>query len=294
MTDKRFVYNEDLLASCASSNAVRLFLLQRASPNDENGIPNACWGLLEQHAQHYGRPLTDQNANSRIRRFLESVLLVHDHNQRSLLHKAGLNQFADSDGPFAPPSEEEWLQLWKNEDWETQTMGEVSLIRLHDNESIRNASFHLHAHARSLRTTKHRSMKTIVSPYDAFYPSFKIAQDNDFRETNIDTSTKHSHKDSDDDAFQTHLNWATGQNPDGVPIVHPVHDQVQTYMNLMKCCCVCVYMCMYRHGELTSNSYLLVRVLADRVGHMLPLAPWRQVPVVVRPFKPTWKLFKIL
>ena len=138
-------------------------------------------------------------------------------------------------------------------------------------------------------------MKMIVSPYDAFHPSFKIAQDNDFHETNIDNSTKHSCKQSDDDSFQTHLNWATGQNLEGdVPIVHPVHDQVQTYMNLMQCCCVCVYMCMYCHGELTSNSYLLARVHVDHVGHMLPLAPWKQVPVIVWPFKPTWKLFKIL
>ena len=233
MTDKRFVYNEDLLASCASSDTVRLVLSQHASPDDASGIPNACWTLLEQHAQHYGRPLTDQNAKSRIRRFLESVLLVHDHNQRSLLHKTGLNQFADRNDPLAPPSEEEWLQLWKDEDWETQTMGEVSLIRLHDHESIQNASFHLHAHARRLRTTKRHPMKTFVSPYDTYYPSLKIAQDNDFHETNIATDTKHSHKDVYDDTFQTHLNWATDQNPDGVPVVHPVHDQVRTYMNLI-------------------------------------------------------------
>lgn len=277
MTDERFVYDEDLLASCASSDAVRLFLSQGASPDDANGIPEACWTLLEQHAQHYGRPLTDQDANGRILRFLESVLLVHDHNQRALLHKAGLNQFADRNDPLAPPSEEEWLQLWKDEDWETQTVREVSLIRLHNDESIQNASFYLHAHARRLGNNKHRPRKEFVSPYDTYYPSLKIAQDNDFRETSIATNRKHSHKDSYDDTFQAHLNWATDQNPDGVPIVHPVHDQVQTYMNLILCCCWCV--CTFQHCA-DSKSNPPFRVRADHAGGMLPRALWRQVPVV--------------
>ena len=229
MKAKSFAYDEELLTSCASSDDVRFVHANANATLNVNRIPHACRTLLEQHAQHYGRPLTNQeDANGRIRRFLESVLMVHDHNQRSLLHKAGLNQFADRNEPLAPPSEEEWLQLWKDEDWETQTMGEVSLMRLYNDESIQNASFHLHAHARRLRTTKHRPMKTFVSPYDTYYPSLKIAQDNDFRETSIATNRKRSHKDSYDDAFQAHLNWATDQNPDGVPVVHPVHDQVRT------------------------------------------------------------------
>jgi hypothetical protein len=220
-----FGYDEKLLASCASSDDVRFVLSQDADTDtdaslDPNRIPHACRTLLEQHAQHYGRPLTDQeDANGHIRRFLESILLLQDFNQRD----------GNSNNPLtAAPPEEEWLRLWKDEDWETQTMGEVSLIRLHNEDSIQKAqSFHF-SHDATRRQLRTHPPPTFVSPFDSYYPSLKIAQDNDFRETDIATTTRrtHSHKASQVDTFSALLNWATDQNPDGVPIVHPVHDQV--------------------------------------------------------------------
>jgi hypothetical protein len=284
MKAKSFAYNDELLASCASSDDVRFVHANANATLNVNRIPHACRTLLEQHAQHYGRPLTDQgDADGRIGRFLESVLLLHDFNQRSLAHKTRLFPLADGNNnplTLAPP-EEEWLQLWKNEDWESQSLGEVSLVRLHDEESIRKAlSLHFSHHhdaRRHLLRTHHR---TLDLPFDSYSPSLKIAQDHNFQETDIAYTRTNSHKGSQEDTFATLLNWATDQNPDGVPIVHPVHDQVRrktTNRTCNECVCVWARIMVMTHCTFCSQS----RVPADRVGHLPPLAHWRPVLAVV-------------
>jgi hypothetical protein len=327
MKAKSFAYDERLIASCASSSDVRFVPLRLQDLDsddavvvptldiDVNRVPhnNACRTLLEQHAQHYyGRPLTttDHDDARIIRRFLESVLLLHDfnnrHSQRSLAqqHKAVNHQsFANgknNNHPLKPaPPEEEWLQLWKDEDWESRSLGEAFLVRLHNEDSIQKAlAFHFSHHdanstRRQLRTHHHHHRTSLALPFDSYSPSLKIAQDYNFRETDISSSSskKHSHKDSQEDPFSTLLNWATDQNPDGVPIVHQVHDQVRrrkkksdTHTHDL-CVCVVTTVCTVRTMAMTHRAHFVCniycRVRADRVGLLLPLAHWRPALVVV-------------
>lgn len=246
MTDEPFVYDENLLSSCATSLENRSDIV--------GAIPLICSRLFQLHARHYGRSFEEPVDDSRIQSFLDNVLLVYNHNsrRRSLLnkreqHSLTLNQF--SDGSFlktslAPPSisNDAWLDLWNDEDWETQTIVEegMTVMRLHDENSIQVAanlkSISIddganHRHLKDKRdrhfSSQHRPLKVYVSPMVKDYPHLRITQDEDFRSTdNIGTRTSKTRGDSKQhDSFETYLNWASDQNPDGVNIVHEVHDQ---------------------------------------------------------------------
>ena len=42
-----------------------------------------------------------------------------------------------------------------------------------------------------------------------------------------DSNTEEHEQDQEVDAYATTLNWATDENPDGIPLVHSVIDQVR-------------------------------------------------------------------
>ena len=160
MSDKRFEYDEDLLLSCARS-PLAASVASEEDPPPPNTTPSsaagaddgnssllvdgddaACSLLHEQHARHYNRHpptpyviLTKEETlpngnhqymvNERLKRFLQSVLHVQNHNSqtqsqsqttsnspassssssatgkmkasRKVLHRVTLNQFADED-----------------------------------------------------------------------------------------------------------------------------------------------------------------------------------------------------
>jgi len=233
MTNSRFEYNDELLEECALALGADAFNL--AVPANHPKIPDPCWILFQQYSHHYGRNVDEKD---RIRHFLQSVLMVYSHNGRRSLHSVRLNQFADLqslESVLAPPATDDWLQLWDEDDWTTQTLvqEELTVMRLYDEESIRNAAslrnVVIHNERRQLH--KHSPVKTtFVSPFVKDYPHFKIASDTDFAvATRTDTHRKKHDKqrDNTDSSFDTHLNWASSHNPDGVDIVHKVHDQVR-------------------------------------------------------------------
>jgi hypothetical protein len=62
----------------------------------------------------------------------------------------------------------------------------------------------------------------------------------DTRYVGLYGNTASNHKnDRNDDAsisFDTHLNWASTRNPDGVNICHKAHDQVRLFVVWYACC----------------------------------------------------------
>ena len=225
MSDDPFVYDENLLALCASS------MNDNTRIGGDDSIPLPCWTLFQQHAEHFRRP-QGQNDDSRIQNFLKTVLLVHNHNTtpRSL-HKVSLNQFADGAAelvlrPSLNPGK--WFQLWNDEDWEIQTLEEnVTVIRLHDNESIEKA-VHLHHGSmdnrrRQLHHDTHTHGRSFVSFFQQ-YQKLEVIQDADFASQTTRNNVTHDKNDAD--TFASHLDWSSNHNPDGVPIVHEAHDQV--------------------------------------------------------------------
>jgi hypothetical protein len=147
--DQPFDYEQDLLESCAYSNVVvDRFLRTSVLLDDEEEDAReqilqsaddqaACWTLFRNHAKHYNRPHpfkrkklnhdedwqlflredNDSELKARFLRFLESALLVHEHNSQpnKPSFKLALNQFADVDATIVQSTDywkEEWYQLW--------------------------------------------------------------------------------------------------------------------------------------------------------------------------------------
>jgi len=90
--------------------------------------------------------------------------------------------------------------------------------------------------------------------------------------------------DAEEDPFASHLNWATEDNPDGVPIVHDAFDQVRATLTrlprLRTVCCPRINRTAC-FAESTSPLYwrradtALFRARADHAGHLPPPDPWR-------------------
>lgn len=224
-------YDEKLVSSCIS-------LLENgneplSAPED---LPPDCWILLfQQHHHSAEKTSIVKDDESRLHSFLENIMLTHgrrrslqrsDDSLKSVL-SAAINTKNDA-----------WFQLWENQDWETQTLvrGGLTVMRLHDEESVKRAA-NLHgfsldgrrmAKKPRLRHGRPNKNTTIVaSSFIKDYSHLRIAQDDDFSKSSIDNDKSKKHFHSQRGSFETHLNWASEENPDGVNIVHEAHDQVR-------------------------------------------------------------------
>ena len=197
-----------------------------------------------------------------------------------------------------------WMELWDKDDWDTRTFlsptrnggggAKISVVRLHDEDSIQRA-----AAASLLNTQNIMNMDKVNSHGDTrrrtrdAFTTTATAASQDRQDGNVDAlqdtryvglygNTASNHKnDINDDAsisFDTHLNWASTRNPDGVNICHKAHDQVR-----LVCCLVCaVGNCTF----LLYYSLLIHRAPVVLVGHLQPLEVSKQVPLDELPILP--------
>mmetsp|Transcript_29655 Transcript_29655/g.48929 ORF Transcript_29655/g.48929 Transcript_29655/m.48929 type:complete len:654 (-) Transcript_29655:63-2024(-) len=239
-----------------------------------------CETLYQQHASHYygrqrRRQLLSVSEDARYQRFLESVHLVHTHNQRADIHHTiGLNQFSDlneKELPLASTKSATTTASSNNEDvWKAAGFDmEVDLIQLssdggdddtilefaalHDRSSNRRQLRNHHGghhgrHHHHNHKKNHDKIKVYVNPNDdnkwsTLDSTVAAAEGHQVHIVATEMELNHYRYDDDDDGamtsdnrmvtdddnvidnFDTNLNWASEENPDGVSIVHDASDQ---------------------------------------------------------------------
>ena len=282
MIEQPFDYEQDLLESCASSNFVDRFLRTSIDKEDAReqvqSEDQACWTLFQKHAEHYNRPhqvkrrklndgtpdwqsflREDSKLKARFLRFLESALLVQEHNSQpnKPTFELTLNQFADVDATIIQSSDwkEDWYQLWDDESGENTSntffgrglVEGVPFRKLSSLEEVQLAStehdshrshYHHHHHSSQYRreeAKKHHGKKThhverqyIRVPLDqaGAFAQVNLPRKVDGVEVDIRLSAGYDKEAFQDDPFSESLDWATAKNPDGVPLVHDAFNQV--------------------------------------------------------------------
>lgn len=240
-SDEPFEYASHLIDDCAASN--------------EN---TACEILYNQHAKHYGRRQQEHDAQpARFQRFLETVRLVHQHNQRSDVgHKITLNQFSDltvEDLPLSAASNEQSEavssseELWKQAGFDM----EVDLIQLSSDDAIleyaaphdrgqRNLRKHHHGSSNKNRHGRHHrhenndddEITVQVDPNsDNKWSTLDSTVGGEGHQVHIKATTmelnNHYRYDDDDNGSATTAAGATVETDDAVDVV----DDYDTFLN---------------------------------------------------------------
>lgn len=198
----------------------------KAGSTKHNG---ACETLYDKHAKHYGKELL-KKGTQRFHRFVENVRLVQEHNRRNdVNHQITLNQFSDlydHELPLAPMTNME-------------IDSSVDFVHLSSHDSILNAANGRRRLKKKKNHHHHHQKVTIdVDPKDK-WSTIDTAIDDHLEGRQVQISARHKVGNLirdpeftilDEDSYETHLNWATCDNPDGVPIVHPPTDQVRVVL----------------------------------------------------------------
>jgi Papain family cysteine protease len=232
MNDRAFEYEESLLLSCATSELVARVVAGLKVATD-NGSTEACRMLQNMFWDHYGQLLAKAPRSDWNERFLFSVYFVHRHNtSNGKTHTVTLNQFAVMEAV---------LSGWEDVD----SANDDRVMSLHDKDSIQRAARMIsttsHDNERHLRRRhhnhhhRHHHRNSIALHEDTnAWKALKLENTHQFSGQQVhvhsrpigqileDDSTQAL---DDDDLFATSLNWATTNNPDGVPVVHPAADQ---------------------------------------------------------------------
>ncbi len=229
-----------------------------------HGNTSDCLTLLRQHASHYNRPAHSsterqfwdlwttsnkddfdtanaiKDISTRHKAFLHNIIFIHQHNNDERMnHKVTLNQFSDvplSDFPQVSQHQQPivnfddpmFLHL-NDEQVIMDVASQIQRRQMHTSffediiHSIKESwwwvggeqlsSDHSSSHHRKPAKKAKRGRKKS--------DSFLLEKQNELGGLKSDQNDG-----SDiDDPYKTYLNWATGDNPDGVPIVHPPVDQ---------------------------------------------------------------------
>jgi hypothetical protein len=213
MVDQAFEYDEDIFRLCA------------VSPNKENG---ACLSLFASHQLHFKRlPYPSKRMkNSRMINFLESVSFIHTHNSmvNEKHFRVSLNQFSDCD--------QDELPLMMQSDSIDEIVVEEGEIEINDTwmESSRIRVIPGQILDESVQRLDDVKVNSNTGP--VWISASNIRAYKTDRKDDKNGSIIASHDvlgDFVDDPigkdWNQYLNWATGDNPDGVPIVHPSTDQ---------------------------------------------------------------------
>ncbi len=203
-----------------------------------------CHKLYLQHQSYYNRSISHSNAPNRFQQFLHNVLFVYSHNQNYessssvTSHHLTLNQFVDVFDDELPYFNSDTNQEEKSTYFDLTDEFIQEIIQDEDNQLL------------SSRRQKSKTKKNLHHKFVVFYPHKSYIHHNEHRiktswlleeikqhqyelgdiETNSSIVTRvnsfaYDFKSSDDD-WETYLDWATVDNPDGVAIVHPPIDQV--------------------------------------------------------------------
>ena len=219
---KPFAFSKDLLDACATAD-------------DDS---SSCSKLFEEYSLHYARQRESQTEeDARFERFLRAVQRVYQHNRKpESLFQLSLNQFSDQ--PRRSYSLVKGLELWDEDSIDFQQS--EYLDKLPDEHDMKSMLLPLHTSSsiqdRVLRKSSHHSNnkyrsvdhsdpypKRLVLPKHMSGPfrTVELPEEADGLELMLKLPKKLSR-----DKFATSLNWATTNNPDKVPIVHDVFDQV--------------------------------------------------------------------
>jgi hypothetical protein len=234
--------------------------------NHEDVADKSCTILHKQHALHYGNPtpktfkkkaLKDvdvYHVDSRLQRFVRRVLYIFNHNLNSdNLHQLGLNQFADAESLHSRKQTVlENLEMegdaWESFlDWDTvdsefvfSAVDSSGVSDIAANLTVGHGGMqHLHRGKRKRKEDEKKvqepSAEKIKFPDRGVDPNFAVPSvdhpdmDGDLLKVkprrHIEKELHKGLNSSDD--FAAHLNWATADNPDGVPLVKEAFDQVR-------------------------------------------------------------------
>ena len=224
MIDQPFLYDEDLAERCALES-------DASSKTESHG---ACETLFRLYSKHYKGNELKMFEPVRFQTFVQNVRLVHHHNGLSdVSHRITLNKFS-----HVPIEHLPWLSAGVNNSiWDQFTAfsdQEDSIMVVH----LGFDDFVPHGNGQKLQRFlkhhsghKHRDPQIVWSSRDSVvlvnennHPHVSIRAKTQPKKVKGDNSSKGLEADELD--FDVHLNWATTENPDGVPIVHPPSDQV--------------------------------------------------------------------
>ena len=202
------------------------------------------------------------NIDGRLRRFLRSVLHVHSHNsQTENLHRMGLNQFADEEATALLLSQQTVVEMEGGSAWDTLLdydsvdsewiLDPLALEHMANNNVLVDIAANLsighggtqHLNHKTKTKTRKRIQDAIKDnikfPDRRSDPNFAVPciDDPDLDgellkvkpRRKVEKELEHGVLDRDDE-FGEHLNWATKENPDGVPIVKDAFDQVSCFI----------------------------------------------------------------
>lgn len=203
-----FQYHNETISSCANHII-------------SGGINHReCENLFERHQAHYERDQRKDPKYSReirYQRFLESVLFVNDHNSQPRRHRVVLNRFSDMLDDEIP--------LYEASD-ETTNIDSISNISVFSND----LSMNILSRKRPKHNANHHNHLKFKARYHPVTPRGKKKKKMKYFLGN-DSYTSHLNEavefksDPSGNQWKTQINWSNGQNPDGVPLVHPPIDQ---------------------------------------------------------------------
>ena len=203
----------------------------------------------------------NKDISTRHEAFLHNVMFIHQHNNdERTSHKVALNQFSDvpmSDFPQVPLYEQ--LDEQKNDSTQHPTLkinlDDPMFLHLNDETVIKKIGLKIQRRQKQISTSlsfvenilqivkeswwwigggqlssKHSSshhrkpsMKAKRDKKES--DSFLLDKQNELGGLKGNNKNDSNGVDDTDDPYKTYLNWATEDNPDGVPIVHPSVDQ---------------------------------------------------------------------
>jgi hypothetical protein len=209
-----FQYELSKLTKCAEQQSS----LARSNNTLLSSLGPECQSLFQEHQSFYKRSSAHSNTAKRYDQFINSVIFVHQHNQKhasflssstatatataGLSHRVTLNQFSDlfdHELPF-PRTLAAKLKLPDN-------LKNTLKSTLEEHFSRKNKNQEMMVHE---ITKKRHYLLGQTKSNSSSSSSFSFAYD-------LVTSN---------DNWNTNLNWATKDNPDGVKIVHESMDQV--------------------------------------------------------------------
>mmetsp|Transcript_12706 Transcript_12706/g.36965 ORF Transcript_12706/g.36965 Transcript_12706/m.36965 type:complete len:654 (+) Transcript_12706:247-2208(+) len=222
-----FKYNHEIFQSCVDQ--IQLFQ-QQLSMYDSNG--SSCHQLFNEHAKHYGRssiittiPMNDDDdtIQQRWNSFLYTIDILSSSKHN---FDMTLNQFADRmDVMMMNHNHDDILQ---QQHMYIPLMDETSIISTTFNklgtDSHKNHHHHKHHHHHH-----HHKKPTLYLNEQQQTNDTEIHLTDDMHGSKVHIATENYNDryelEEISGKFQTELNWATANNPDGIALVHDAIDQ---------------------------------------------------------------------
>jgi hypothetical protein len=254
-TSKPFQYDPGQLLQCvteALNNQTIDSTTTGSTHTKTSSSSPQCHKLYLQHQSYYNRSISHSNTPNRFQQFVQNVLFVYSHNQNYYTsssitsHHVTLNQFVDLFDDELPYFDSVIYdsQNQKQEDKSTyfdltdEFIDEIiqdedhqllSSRRRHRSQTKKNERHHkfvvFDPHKSYIHHNEHKTKTSwLLEEIKPHQYELGDMETNSSVVTSVN-SFSFDFKSSEDD-WETYLDWATVDNPDGVAIVHPPIDQV--------------------------------------------------------------------